>query len=168
MAALEQYPDIANMPTSLVYELILNFAEAGEFQKATALFHNRFFQREEGGTDVRQVWIEVQIQYALSHGSTRTMSGSNQSTRPSSATSSGLAIYARWTRYVPAVCPIQLSDRKRVQDVQIARESSKDHFKQASEQSSVEDAVWAWKASQQLPGSDEVSAISKTGIAVHS
>src|ERR1700752_182204 len=51
---------------SLVYELILNLAEAGEFEKAAALFHNRFFQREEGGTNVRQVWLEVQIQHALS------------------------------------------------------------------------------------------------------
>ncbi len=66
VAALEQYPDLANMPTALVYELILNLAEAGEFEKAAALFHNRFFQREEGGTNVRQVWLEVQIQHALS------------------------------------------------------------------------------------------------------
>jgi tetratricopeptide (TPR) repeat protein len=64
VAALERYPDLANMPTPLVYELILNLAEAGEFEKATALFHNRFFQREEGGTNVRQVWLEVQIQRA--------------------------------------------------------------------------------------------------------
>ncbi|MGH9549002.1 MAG: hypothetical protein ACRD3W_06495, partial [Terriglobales bacterium] len=27
-----------------------------------SLFHNRFFPREEGGTNVRQVWIEVQLQ----------------------------------------------------------------------------------------------------------
>jgi hypothetical protein len=30
------------------------------------LFHNRFFQREEGGTNLRQVWLEVQIQHDLS------------------------------------------------------------------------------------------------------
>ena len=29
-------------------------------------------------------------------------------------------------------------------------------FKQAAEQSSFEDAVWAWKASHQLPGFDHV------------
>jgi hypothetical protein len=44
----------------------LNLAEAGEFEKAAMLFHNRFFPREEGGTNVRQVWLEVQIQRALS------------------------------------------------------------------------------------------------------
>ena len=66
VAALERYPDLAHMPTALVYELILNLAETGDFEKAAGLFHNRFFQREEGGTNVRQVWLEVQIQHALS------------------------------------------------------------------------------------------------------
>jgi hypothetical protein len=29
------------------------------------LFHNRFFPREEGGTNVRQVWVEVEVQKLL-------------------------------------------------------------------------------------------------------
>jgi hypothetical protein len=64
--ALQRYPDRTNMPSHLVYELILNLAESGDYEAATALFHNRFFQREEGGTNVRQVWLEVQLQQALS------------------------------------------------------------------------------------------------------
>src|SRR6266849_2182912 len=63
--ALELYPDRADMPTRLIYELILNLAEAGDYDAATTLFRNRFFAREEGGTNVRQVWIEVQLQHAL-------------------------------------------------------------------------------------------------------
>ena len=59
---LEKYPDLANAPSGLVFELILNLAEAGDFQRAESLFHNRFFPREEGGTNVRQVWIEVELQ----------------------------------------------------------------------------------------------------------
>jgi tetratricopeptide (TPR) repeat protein len=58
-AALERYPDAAHMPASLVYDLALSEAEAGAFDKAKALFANRFFPREEGGTNVRQVWIRV-------------------------------------------------------------------------------------------------------------
>jgi tetratricopeptide (TPR) repeat protein len=58
-AALERYPDRADMPAPLVYELALSYAEAGEFEKAKALFQNRFFAREEGGTNVRQVWVRV-------------------------------------------------------------------------------------------------------------
>ena len=64
--ALDLYPDRANMPTRLMYELILNLAEAGDYGPATGLFRNRFFARQEGGTNVRQVWIEVQLQHALS------------------------------------------------------------------------------------------------------
>ena len=57
--ALERYPDRAAMPTSLVYELALSYAEAGRFDQAKALFPSRFFARQEGGTNVRQVWVRV-------------------------------------------------------------------------------------------------------------
>ena len=59
---LERYPDPKTMPLALVYELALNKAEAGDFAGATALFRDRFFGREEGGTNVRQVWIEVKLE----------------------------------------------------------------------------------------------------------
>jgi tetratricopeptide (TPR) repeat protein len=62
---LERYPDLNRMPTPLVYELALSRAEAGNYDGAIALFRNRFFGREEGGTNVRQVWIEVNLQRAL-------------------------------------------------------------------------------------------------------
>jgi len=64
--ALEKYPKLDAAPPSLIFELILNLTEAGDFEHATALFHNRFFPREEGGTNVRQVWIETQVQGMLS------------------------------------------------------------------------------------------------------
>ncbi|MGI8962790.1 MAG: DUF5107 domain-containing protein [Bryobacteraceae bacterium] len=64
--ALERYPDLAKMPTALIYELALNRMETGDFDGAKRLFHDRFFPREEGGTNVRQVWIEVLLQQALS------------------------------------------------------------------------------------------------------
>lgn len=59
---LERYPDQKSMPSALVYELALNKAEAGDFTGATSLFHDRFFGREEGGTNVRQVWVEVKLE----------------------------------------------------------------------------------------------------------
>jgi len=64
--ALEEFPKLETAPPVLIFELILNLAEAGDFDRATSLFHNRFFPREEGGTNVRQVWIEVQLQRILS------------------------------------------------------------------------------------------------------
>jgi len=63
--ALELYPDLDRMPTSLVYELALNRAEEGNYEGATDLFQKRFFGSEEGGTDVRQVWVEVKLQQAI-------------------------------------------------------------------------------------------------------
>jgi tetratricopeptide (TPR) repeat protein len=47
-AALEQYPDQADMPAALVYKLAIARAESG--QDVTALFRGRYFPAEEGGT----------------------------------------------------------------------------------------------------------------------
>jgi hypothetical protein len=66
VAALERYPDSSHMPTALVYDLALAYAESGVFDKARHLFENRFFPREEGGTNVRQVWIRVRALEAAS------------------------------------------------------------------------------------------------------
>jgi predicted Zn-dependent protease len=68
VTAISLYPDKDQMPTALVYELALNLAEADEFDKAAALFHGGFFQRAEGGTNVRQVWLEVRLQQSISLG----------------------------------------------------------------------------------------------------
>ena len=65
VSALGGYPDLANMPTDLFYEYDLSLAETGDFDRAESLFHNRFFLRAEGGTNVRQVWIEVRLQHAI-------------------------------------------------------------------------------------------------------
>lgn len=66
IAVLERYPARPRMPVSLVYDLALSYAESGRFQDAEALFENRFFPREEGGTNVRQVWIRVRALEARS------------------------------------------------------------------------------------------------------
>src|SRR3989449_2854284 len=65
---LERFPDLDRMPTSLVYELALGRAEAGNHSGAIDLFRNRFFGSEEGGTNVRQVWIEVKVQQVVGLG----------------------------------------------------------------------------------------------------
>jgi tetratricopeptide (TPR) repeat protein len=58
---LERYPDAKGMPTPLVSELALSRAEAGNAEAATSLFMDRFFGGEEGGTNVRHVWVEVKL-----------------------------------------------------------------------------------------------------------
>ena len=61
---LERYPDRAAMPPALVQKLALALAEAGRGEEAEALFAGRFFPREENGTNVRQVYLEVRLRRA--------------------------------------------------------------------------------------------------------
>jgi tetratricopeptide (TPR) repeat protein len=63
--ALRQYPDPARMPPSLVYDLALSLAEDGKAAEGEKLFENRFFARQEGGTNVRQIYLEVALLNAL-------------------------------------------------------------------------------------------------------
>jgi len=65
IAALSRYPDRASMPTELLQRLALALAEDGRAEEAKALLSGRFFAREEGGTNVRQVFVEVRLQEAL-------------------------------------------------------------------------------------------------------
>ena len=160
VAALENYPDRANMPSHLVYELILNLTEAGDYDGAAALFHNRFFQREEGGTNVRQVWIEVQLQKALSlanHGQcTEAVSvadhlGAEVPELP--FTRDGLGPLLRSARIRYLLGTLYKSCKQ--------TDKGQANFKQATEQSDLEDAVWAWSAAKELPGFEPDSARQK-------
>jgi len=160
VAALERYPDLANMPTSLVYELILNLAEAGEFEKAAALFHNRFFQREEGGTNVRQVWLEVKIEQALSMAqqgecseAIKTVDDLARSVPDLAFTHDGLEPFLQSARFSYLIGSVYKNCK--------VPNKALSSFKQAAEKASFGDAAWAWKASQQLPDFDQGSAKQK-------
>jgi tetratricopeptide (TPR) repeat protein len=159
-AALQRYPDLANMPSKLVYELILNLAEAGEFEKATALFHNRFFPREEGGTNVRQVWLEVQLERAisLSHGeqcseAKEIVDHLAESVPDLQFMRDGLEPFLRSARFGYLMGDVY----KHCGQMDKAQEN----FRRAAEQSGLGNAVWAWKASQELPGFNESAAKQK-------
>ena len=54
------------MPADLVYQLALTRAEAGEFERALALFKNRFFPSEEGGITSGEVLFEIELMQAES------------------------------------------------------------------------------------------------------
>jgi tetratricopeptide (TPR) repeat protein len=64
-AALGRYPDRKGMPTELVQALAIALAEDGRAEEAKALLAGRFFAREEGGTNVRQVFLEIRLLEAL-------------------------------------------------------------------------------------------------------
>jgi len=60
---LQRYPGTP-LPSTLVYKLSLALSEASRFGEAEALFPGRFFPREEFGTNVRQVYLEVKLREA--------------------------------------------------------------------------------------------------------
>ena len=62
---LERFPDKAGMPPTLAQTLALTLTELDRGAEAEALFAGRFFPRQEGGTNVRQVFLEVRLRRAL-------------------------------------------------------------------------------------------------------
>jgi len=63
--ALRLYPEPATMPARLVYRLALALIEDNRAGEAAQLFEGRFFPREEGGLDPRQIHLEARLQDAL-------------------------------------------------------------------------------------------------------
>jgi len=151
---LEKYPNLGDAPASLIFELILNLAEAGDFQRTESLFHNRFFPREEGGTNVRQVWVEVELQRMLASAK-------------DGHCADALVLAEHLGAPVPdlpfthdGMEPILQSARTNYQlgvvYVRCAKpgEAAK-KFHLASAASAPDQLVWAWRAAQKLPGFNE-------------
>ncbi|HEY3380908.1 MAG TPA: DUF5107 domain-containing protein [Vicinamibacterales bacterium] len=65
LRALDRYPDPANLPSPLVFKRALGLVEAGRADESAKMLAGRFFPREEFGTNVRQVHVEVAEQRAL-------------------------------------------------------------------------------------------------------
>jgi tetratricopeptide (TPR) repeat protein len=61
VTALRRYPAPDTMPSALVLKLALALAEAGDAEAAERLYHDRFFAREEGGTNVRTVYVQTRL-----------------------------------------------------------------------------------------------------------
>ncbi|MGI9626219.1 MAG: hypothetical protein ACR2QM_05230, partial [Longimicrobiales bacterium] len=58
---LLRFPNRDAMTPDLVYLTARRLAEAQRFDEAESLFQERFFAREEGGTNPREVWLEVRL-----------------------------------------------------------------------------------------------------------
>jgi tetratricopeptide (TPR) repeat protein len=147
--ALERYPNPAQMPSELIYELALNLAEAGDFTRARRIFENRFFPREEGGTNVRQVWIEVLLEQALQLETAKNCLAAQKIIDNLGAEMPGLA----FTR--DGMAPF--IDSARIQYV-IGSELSacgrsadaKQHFERAAAQTGTGEISWAYRAAVKL------------------
>jgi tetratricopeptide (TPR) repeat protein len=151
---LEKYPHLADAPSSLIFELILNLAEAGDFQRAESLFRNRFFPREEGGTNVREVWVEVELQKMLA-------SARDGHCADALAVAEHLGVPVSDLPFTQdGLEPILQSART---DYQLGAayascakpEEAAKRFQLASAASAPDQTLWAWRAAQKLPGFDE-------------
>jgi hypothetical protein len=162
---LERYPDLKQMPNPLVYELALNRAEAGDYEGATSLFHDRFFSREEGGTNVRQVWVEVRLLQAAAlakagdcQNALKIVDTLAKSVEGLSFTLDGLDpfVEASRSRYLRAEIYTSCAQG----------EKAAQEFAKTSEGSGTTNLLWAWAASKKAGrAQDSVSKASLLGAA---
>jgi len=150
---LERYPDLSRMPTSLVYELALNRSEEGNYDAALDLFKNRFFGREEGGTNVRQVWIEVNLQRALTLARTNHCKDAVTISKSIGSPVNGLVFTQ------DGLAPFLDSARSHflLGEVSLACGQKKDadeSYRRAAQANGPSEVVWAWASAQKLDGYD--------------
>ncbi|HXR75343.1 MAG TPA: DUF5107 domain-containing protein [Bryobacteraceae bacterium] len=153
-AALARYPNLANMPTEMVYELALNRAEAGDYDDAISLFHNRFFAREEGGTNVRQVWLEVRLQQVLALGKARKCDAALSAAQQLGSAVSGLAftqdglepyLNSARTQYLLGSMESQCGHAQEAET----------RFRRAAQATQPDQLIWARAAAKRLGNYDE-------------
>ena len=153
--AFERYPDLKQMPTPLVYELALSRAEAGNYEGATALFHERFFGREEGGTNVRQVWIEVRLSQGIGLAKTGNCKDALGVAQSLGAPASGLSFTSDGFE------PILKSARTDylVGEVYSAcgkKTEANAKYQLAERATDISELVWAWAAAKKLDNFDSM------------
>ena len=150
---LERFPDSTRLPTDLLYELALNRAEAGDYDAAINTFRNRFFGREEGGVNVRQVWIEIRLQQALSLARAKrctealaTARGLGSAVPDLAFTQSGLQPYldSARTNYLTAEVFAACSQK----------DDAERSDRLGASATRASDIVWAWASARKLPGYD--------------
>ena len=150
---LERFPDLVRMPTSLVYELALNRAEAGNYGGAIDLFRNRFFGSEEGGTNVRQVWVEVKVQQAVGLARTGHCKDALAAARTLDSPVPGLS----FTQNV--LQPLLNSARTNYLLGELfsscgQRDEADRRYLLSAQATDGSDAVWAWASAKKLSGYD--------------
>jgi len=153
MKTLELYPDLDRMPTSLVYELALNRAEKGDYSGAIELFRNRFFGSEEGGTNVRQVWVEVKLQEALGLGRSGHCEDAVATARALGSPVAGLSFTQ------DGLQPILNSARTNYLLGELSsecgqKEEAERRYRLSAQMTDASDAVWAWASAKKLSSFD--------------
>jgi len=62
--ALQEFPELQTAPAVLVFRLVRVLSEAREFDEAEQQLVNRFFPREEGGANVRAIYVALKLRRA--------------------------------------------------------------------------------------------------------
>jgi tetratricopeptide (TPR) repeat protein len=150
---LGRYPDRDRMPTGLVYELALNRAEEGNYSGAIDLFRNRFFSSEEGGTNVRQVWVEVKLQQAVELSRSGHCGEALATARALGSPVAGLSFTedGLQTRLHSARTSYLLGG---VFSGCGQKEEADRRYRFAAESSDDSDIAWAWASAKKLSGYD--------------
>ena len=65
-SALQSFPELQSAPAALVFRLVRLLGDAGDFDEAERQLANRFFLREEGGVNVREIYVELKLKRAQS------------------------------------------------------------------------------------------------------
>jgi tetratricopeptide (TPR) repeat protein len=157
VAVLGRFPDRARMPPVLVQRLALALADAGRADEGRALLAGRFFAREEGGTNVRQVWIELRLLEALAQAragrhleALATVESLGREAAGVPFTRDGLDVFVESPRVqfaageVAALAQDAATSRRHWEEAARARES-------------VRNLPWAYQAARRLGGTDEAA-----------
>jgi len=117
------------------------------------LFKNRFFGREEGGTNVRHVWIEVNLQRALALARTNHCKNALAASKSIGSPVNGLVFTQ------DGLAPFLNSARSNflLGEVSLACGQKKEadgSYKRAMQATEPSEIVWAWAAARRLEGYD--------------
>jgi hypothetical protein len=148
IAALRGYPG-SPLPPRLVYKLALALAETGRFAEAEALFPGRFFPREEFGTNVRQVYLEVKLLQAFALA----RDGRRDEARALAAGFGQPVAGFEFTRdgMKPFVDAPRFQYRWGELDAQVGDEAgAREHWRKASGGRDFRQAAFAYRAAQRL------------------
>ena len=150
--AVHRFPDQNNMPSELLFELALHQAEAGNFVEAEAVFKDRFFAREEGGTNVRQVWLEVKTEKLEALARSGRCQEAMQELASLGVPQAGM----RFTQdgLEPILESTQYRYRLGAMQLTCKQVPATTMLEDATSSSSVSNAAWSDKAARLLPGYD--------------
>jgi tetratricopeptide (TPR) repeat protein len=153
--ALERYPELDSVPTSLVYELALNRAEEGNYRGAIDLFRSRFFGSEEGETNVRDVWVEVKLQQAVGLARAGHCEDALVAARTLGSPVPGLSFTQ------DGLQPILNSARTNYLLGELSSacgqlEEADRNYRLSAQATGATDAVWAWASAKKLSAYDPV------------